>query len=151
MKQVFDKLNFKNQREILVLAAPPSFEPELRTLSGVSILRDARKAKSIEFAIAFVTKRAEVDAAVKIDRAQDRRRCRALVRLPQGHVEARCRRDQSGHGLGAAAISRLRDGSARCHRRGLVGAAISAYGIRRRQKAALIRRGVAGAPSAPKA
>ena len=66
MASVFDKLNFKNQREILVLAAPPSFEPELRTLSGVSIVRDARKAKSIEFAIAFVTRRAEVDAAVKL-------------------------------------------------------------------------------------
>ena len=66
MGSVFDKLHFKNQREILVLAAPPSFEPELRTLSGVSIVRDARKAKSIEFAIAFVTRRAEVDAAVKL-------------------------------------------------------------------------------------
>ncbi len=65
MASVFDKLNFKNQREMLVLAAPPSFEPQLRTLSGVSILRDARKAESIEFAIAFVTRRAEVDAAVK--------------------------------------------------------------------------------------
>lgn len=66
MASVFDKLNLKNQREILILAAPPSFEPELRTLSGVSILRDARKAKSIEFAIAFVTRRAEVDTAVKL-------------------------------------------------------------------------------------
>jgi len=66
MASVFDKLNFKNQREILVLAAPSSFEPELRTLSGVAILRDARKAKSIEFAIAFVTRRADVDAAVKL-------------------------------------------------------------------------------------
>jgi hypothetical protein len=63
---LFDKLNFKNQRELVVLAAPASFEPELQTLSGVSILRDVRKAKSIEFAIAFVTKRAEVDAAVKL-------------------------------------------------------------------------------------
>jgi hypothetical protein len=66
MASVFDKLNFKDQREILVLAAPPSFEPELKTLSGVSILRDARKAKSIEFAIAFVSQRAAVDAAVKL-------------------------------------------------------------------------------------
>jgi hypothetical protein len=63
---VFEKLNFKSQREILVLAAPPSFEPQLQTLSGVTLLRDARKAKSIEFAIAFVTRRAEVDAAVKL-------------------------------------------------------------------------------------
>jgi hypothetical protein len=66
MASVFDKLNLKNQRELLVLAAPPSFEPELRTLSGVFILRDARKAKSVEFAIAFVTKRADVDAAAKL-------------------------------------------------------------------------------------
>jgi hypothetical protein len=63
---VFDKLNYKNQREILVLAAPPSFEPELQTLSGVTILRDARKAKTIDFAVAFVTQRAEVEAAVKL-------------------------------------------------------------------------------------
>lgn len=66
MAPVFEKLNFKSQREILVLAAPPSFEPQLQTLSGVTLLRDARKAKSIEFAIAFVTRRAEVDAAVKL-------------------------------------------------------------------------------------
>jgi hypothetical protein len=65
MASVFGKLNLKDQAEMLVLAAPASFEPELRALSGISILRDARKAKSIEFAIAFVTTRAEVDAAAK--------------------------------------------------------------------------------------
>ncbi len=65
MPSVFEKLNLKNQRQILVLAAPPSFEAELQTLAGVAVLRDARKAKSVEFAIAFVTRRAEVDAAVK--------------------------------------------------------------------------------------
>jgi hypothetical protein len=63
---VFDKLNLKTQREILVLGAPPSFEPELQSLREVSILRDARKAKTIEFVIVFVTRRAEVDAAVKL-------------------------------------------------------------------------------------
>jgi hypothetical protein len=66
MTSVFDKLNLKGQREILVLAAPASFEPELRALAGVSILRDPRKARSVEFAVAFVTKRAEVDAAVQL-------------------------------------------------------------------------------------
>jgi hypothetical protein len=65
MASVFGKLNLKDQAEMLVLAAPASFEPELRALSGISILRDARKAKSIEFAIAFVTTRAEIDAAAK--------------------------------------------------------------------------------------
>ena len=38
--RVFDKLNLKQQREILVINAPPSFEPELLALSGVTILRD---------------------------------------------------------------------------------------------------------------
>lgn len=66
MASLFDKLNLKKQRQILVLAAPPSFEPELQALDGVSILRDARQAKTVEFAIAFVTRRAEVDAAVKL-------------------------------------------------------------------------------------
>jgi len=66
MASVFDKLNLKSHGEIIVLAAPPSFEPELEALSGVSVLRDARKAKSIEFSLAFVTRRAEVDAAVKL-------------------------------------------------------------------------------------
>jgi hypothetical protein len=66
MASVFDKLNLKNQREILVLDAPPSFEPELQALGGVAVLRDARKARSIEFAIAFVTQGVEVDAAVKL-------------------------------------------------------------------------------------
>ncbi len=66
MASVFDKLNFKHQREILVLSAPPSFEPALQALAGVAVVRDARKAKSVEFAVAFVTKRADVDAAAKL-------------------------------------------------------------------------------------
>jgi hypothetical protein len=66
MASVFDKLNLKDQLEILVLDAPASFEPELKTLSGISILRDARQLKSIEFAVAFVAVRAEVERAVKL-------------------------------------------------------------------------------------
>jgi hypothetical protein len=62
---VFAKLNLKDQSEILVLAAPASFEPEIRALTGVAVVRDARKAKSIDFALAFVITRAEVDAAMK--------------------------------------------------------------------------------------
>jgi len=62
---VFAKLNLKAQSELLIVAAPSSFEPEIQALAGVSIVRDARKAKSIDFAVVFVTTRAEVDAAVK--------------------------------------------------------------------------------------
>ena len=65
MPSVFAKLNLKAQSELLIVAAPSSFEPEIQALAGVSIVRDARKAKSIDFAVVFVTTRAEVDAAVK--------------------------------------------------------------------------------------
>jgi hypothetical protein len=63
---VFDKLNLKDQSEILVLAAPPSFEPELRGLSGVSIVRDAIQLKSIDFALVFVTQRAQIESAANL-------------------------------------------------------------------------------------
>jgi hypothetical protein len=62
MPTVFEKLNLKQQREIVVINAPASFEPELATLTGVVVLRDVKKAKAVHFAIAFATKQAEVDA-----------------------------------------------------------------------------------------
>jgi hypothetical protein len=63
---VFEKLNLKEQREILVINAPPSFEPVLLTLKGISVLRDPHKAKAIHFALAFATRQAEVDALAQI-------------------------------------------------------------------------------------
>ena len=46
---IFDKLNLKQQREILVLNAPASFEPELARLSGVSALRDPAQLQTLGF------------------------------------------------------------------------------------------------------
>jgi hypothetical protein len=63
---VFEKLNLRHQSEIFVSGAPASFEPELKRLSRVSVIRDPTKAQSIEFAILFVTKRAEVESAAKL-------------------------------------------------------------------------------------
>jgi hypothetical protein len=65
MPAVFDKLNLTDQAEILVTNAPSSFEPELAKLKGVSVQRDLKKVRSVEFALAFVTKQAEVDAVSK--------------------------------------------------------------------------------------
>ncbi|MBK8836749.1 MAG: hypothetical protein IPO29_18610 [Anaerolineae bacterium] len=62
---VFHKLNLKDQTEIVVVNAPASFEPELAALAGVSVVRDARAAKAIAFAIAFTITQKEVDAAAK--------------------------------------------------------------------------------------
>lgn len=61
MATVFEKLNLKDQREILVLRAPASFEPELARLKGITIYRRLGAVSESEFSLAFVTRKAEVD------------------------------------------------------------------------------------------
>ena len=65
MRSVFDKLNLKDQREILVLNAPAGFEPELRKLAQVTVQTRLPTRGSISFALVFATRQAEVDAAAK--------------------------------------------------------------------------------------
>jgi hypothetical protein len=65
MQSTFEKLNLKNQTQILILNAPQSFEPELATLKGVTVLRDLKTAREIEFSLAFVTRQQEVDMLAK--------------------------------------------------------------------------------------
>jgi hypothetical protein len=65
MASVFDKLNLKEQTQIVVLNSPESFEPELKALRGVSAQRDLKSAGQIEFSLAFVTKQKEVDTLGK--------------------------------------------------------------------------------------
>ena len=66
MPTTFEKLNLKlNQKDqpgIVVLNAPASFEPELKSLKGVTIHRDLKKVDEAPFSLAFVTKKSEVDA-----------------------------------------------------------------------------------------
>ena len=66
MAGVFGKLQLKDQEEIVVLNAPASFEPELKSLQGVTVLRSLKEVKEIQFSIAFVMTQPEVDAAVKV-------------------------------------------------------------------------------------
>ena len=70
---VFAKLNLKDQHEIFVLNAPPSFEPEIKTLGDVAVRRKVTPSSQVTFAIAFVTTQAELDAAAT-----------ALARAAQG-------------------------------------------------------------------
>lgn len=72
MSDIFKKLNLKDQTEIVVLNTPASFEPELAALTGVNVLRALKGVKTLSFALAFVTKQAEVDklAATLGKRAQ---------------------------------------------------------------------------------
>jgi hypothetical protein len=61
MPSIFGKLNLNSQREILVINAPASFEGELAALKNVVVLRDPKKAKTVEFAPAFANTQAELD------------------------------------------------------------------------------------------
>jgi hypothetical protein len=63
MTPLFTKLNLGTHRDIVVLDAPPSFEPELAALSGVTVRRSADAVAAIPFALAFVRTLAEVEAA----------------------------------------------------------------------------------------
>src|SRR5690349_17804755 len=65
MPSVFEKLQLKDQKDILVLNAPKSFEPELARLKGVAVHRALKDVKETKFSLAFVMTQAEVDAAVK--------------------------------------------------------------------------------------
>lgn len=66
MTILFDKLNIKDHREILVLNAPASFESELGALTGVNVRRDPSTVKVLRFALAFATVQAEVDRLAKL-------------------------------------------------------------------------------------
>jgi hypothetical protein len=67
MATIFDKLQLKDHKEMVVLNPPESFESELAQLDGIQIRRKLGDTKEIKFSLAFVTKQAEVDAlAAKI-------------------------------------------------------------------------------------
>ena len=61
MPTLFEKMNLKEQREIVVLNAPPSFEIELATLKDVAILREIGKVKKLHFGLAFAVTQTELD------------------------------------------------------------------------------------------
>ena len=64
MTPLFKKLNLKDQKEIVVLNAPDSFESELAGLTGVAILRSLAAAKQVTFSLCFVTTKEEIDQIV---------------------------------------------------------------------------------------
>jgi hypothetical protein len=65
MATISEKLNLKDQQEILVLNAPASFEPELARLPVVTIHHHLESVPQIGFSLAFVTRKSEVDALAK--------------------------------------------------------------------------------------
>jgi hypothetical protein len=61
MPTVFAKLNLKDHQKVLILNAPDSFEPELEKIPDIQVFRRTEDVKQIQFALAFVTKRIELD------------------------------------------------------------------------------------------
>ena len=61
MTPLFEKLNLKNQSEILVLNAPESFEVELEELRDVTVFRETEALDEISFSLAFVTRKSQID------------------------------------------------------------------------------------------
>jgi hypothetical protein len=62
MATVFEKLNLKDHPAIVVLNAPATFEPELARLKGTKIHHALDSISEIQFSLAFVTRKSEVDA-----------------------------------------------------------------------------------------
>jgi hypothetical protein len=65
MASTFEKLNFKDQREILIVNAPASFEKELAAVRNIAIARSTGDLSEVQFSLAFVTKQSEVDNLAK--------------------------------------------------------------------------------------
>jgi hypothetical protein len=61
MASVFEKLNLKDQQEIVVLNAPSSFEPEMARLAVMTIHHHLASVQKAGFVLAFVTRKSEVD------------------------------------------------------------------------------------------
>ncbi len=72
MAHVFEKLNLKDQAEVVVLRAPLSFEPEFAWLADRRVVRDVHEVGSVRFALAFAYMKADLDAlsAALVSRAE---------------------------------------------------------------------------------
>ena len=62
MGPVFEKLNLKDQAEVVVLHAPLSFEPQLAWLTDRRVVRDLGEVEAVGFALAFAYMKSELDA-----------------------------------------------------------------------------------------
>ena len=60
MKSVWEKLNLKDHKEIMVLHAPESFEEAISELQGVKVVRETGGSESVKFFLFFVTQKEAV-------------------------------------------------------------------------------------------
>jgi hypothetical protein len=111
MATVFDKLQLKDHKEIVVLNAPTSFEPELARLKGVTVKRSLTGVKDILFSLAFVTTQAEADAAIKGVTSRARGDAGVWFAYPKGSSKrytSTINRDNGWANLGKAGFEAVR-------------------------------------------
>ena len=65
MSQIFNKLNLKDQGEILLLNPPESFVPELASLEDVTIKQSLDDVQAVDFSLAFVIRQDELDTIAR--------------------------------------------------------------------------------------
>ena len=67
MDAVFKKLNLKNQKEVVAINAPESFQVNLESIAGeAAVITSLQDLSEIEFILLFVTKQSEIDALIPL-------------------------------------------------------------------------------------
>jgi hypothetical protein len=111
MATIFEKLNLKDQQEILVVNAPSSFEAELAGLPVLTIHRHIESVAEIRFSLAFVTRQSEVDALAPAVEARAKGDATVWFAYPKGsskRLKCDFNRDTGWDALKAAGFDAVR-------------------------------------------
>lgn len=111
MNPLFKKMNLKDQTEIFVLNTPASVEPDLATLTNVTIFRNPAKVKKVSFLLAFVTTPQDIDTVVELVTLKTEGDVVIWCAYPKGTSKRyRCEinRDTGWQGLGNAGFEPVR-------------------------------------------
>jgi hypothetical protein len=111
VSEIFKKLNLKDQKEILVLNAPPGFDPELASLQDVTVRHNLDEVKGIDFSLAFVIRQQELDEISAAVAQKVRGDAVIWFAYPKGtskKYKCEFNRDTGWHVLGAAGFEPVR-------------------------------------------
>jgi hypothetical protein len=111
MQSTFEKLNLGKNDRIVLLNAPASFEPELAALHGVTVVRKLSGNDEVPFALAFVTKQAEVDTLAKAIAGKAKGDAIVWFAYPKGtskKYKSEIDRDHGWQALGTAGFEPVR-------------------------------------------
>ena len=112
MTPLFKKLNFKNQKEILILKGPESFNAELSAMKEFTDVKTStEEVKEIEFVMVFATKQDEVDTAAKAIAPKLKGDAVIWFAYPKGtskKYKCEFNRDTGWHVLGALGLEGVR-------------------------------------------